>query len=95
MSRICSIIKRLKQPFERKPSRRCHYNKRGVAKRGFRSKDEAEAFIEAKGLKGYGAYRCKVCEMWHVGKLRIKKISRVTDRGNEIIRNIAKENDLW
>ena len=72
MSRICSIIKRLKQPFERKPSRRCHYNKRGVAKRGFRSKDEAEAFIESKRLKGYGAYRCKVCELWHVGKLRIK-----------------------
>lgn len=57
-----------KQPFERKPSRRCHYNKRGVAKRGFRSRDEAEAFIEAKGLKGYGVYRCKVCEMWHVGR---------------------------
>ena len=57
-----------KQPFERKPSRRCHYNKRGVAKRGFRSKDEAERFIEAKGLKGYGAYRCKVCELWHVGR---------------------------
>ena len=68
MSRICSIIKRLKQPFERKPSRRCHYNKRGVAKRGFRSKDEAERFIKAKGLKGYGAYRCKVCELWHVGR---------------------------
>ena len=57
-----------KQPFERRPSRRCHYNMRGVAKRGFRSRDEAERFIEAKGLKGYGAYRCKVCEMWHVGR---------------------------
>ena len=61
-----------KQPFERKPSRRCHYNKHGVAKRGFRSKDEAERYIEDKGLQGYGVYRCKVCEMWHVGKLRIK-----------------------
>lgn len=57
-----------KQPFERRPSRRCHYNKRGVAKRGFRSKDEAEMYIEAKGLEGYGVYRCKVCELWHVGK---------------------------
>ena len=70
MSRICSIIKRLKRPFERRPSRRCHYNKRGVAKQGFRSKDEAERFIEAKGLKGYGAYRCKVCELWHVGRIK-------------------------
>ena len=70
MGRICSIIKRLKQPFERKPSRRCHYNKRGMAKLGFRNKDEAERFIEAKGLEGYGVYRCKMCELWHVGKLK-------------------------
>ena len=61
-----------KQPSRRKPSRRCHYNKRGVAKQGFRSKVEAERFVEANGLEGYGAYRCKVCELWHVGKLRIK-----------------------
>ena len=62
-----------KQPSRRRPSRRCHYNKHGVAKRGFRSKAEAERYIGAKELKGYGAYRCKVCELWHVGKLRIKK----------------------
>lgn len=62
-----------KQPFERKPSRRCHYNKRGVAKRGFRSKDEAEAFIEAKGLQGYGIYQCKVCSMYHIGKQTTNK----------------------
>ena len=46
-----------KQPFERKPSRRCHYNRHGVAKLGFRSKAEAERFVEAKRLDGYGAYR--------------------------------------
>lgn len=63
-----------KQPFERKPSRRCHYNKRGVAKRGFRSKDEAGAFVEAKGLEGYGAYRCKLCELWHVGRIKTRGI---------------------
>lgn len=40
-----------------------------MAKLGFRSKDEAERFIKAKGLKDYGAYRCKVCELWHVGRI--------------------------
>ena len=62
-----------KQPFERKPSRRCHYNSRGVAKHGFQSKAEAEEYIEAKGLQRYEAYKCKVCSMWHIGKLRDNK----------------------
>lgn len=77
-----------KQPFERKPSRRCHYNKRGVAKRGFRSKDEAERFIEAKGLKGYGAYRCKVCELWHVGKKSLPRPLQGGVRGCGLITEI-------
>ena len=57
-----------KQPHERKPSHRCHYNRHGRAKVAFTDRADAEAFIVEHELDGYVAYRCKVCYLWHVGR---------------------------
>jgi len=41
-----------KQPRERKPSHRCHYNRHGRAKVAFTDRADAEAFIAGHGLDG-------------------------------------------
>ena len=57
-----------KQPHERRPSLRCHYNRHGKAKTAFGDGNDAEAFIAEHGLDGYAAYRCKVCSLFHIGQ---------------------------
>ncbi len=58
-----------KQPREHKPSRRCHYNRHGRAKVAFTDRADAEAFILEHSLTGYVAYRCRVCSLWHIGRI--------------------------
>lgn len=41
-----------KQPHERRPSLRCHYNRHGKAKTAFGDGNDAEAFIAEHGLDG-------------------------------------------
>ena len=52
---------------------RCHWNKqRGKhihAKRAFDSLEDANEYMYKRNLikQGYGAYRCRICGMYHIG----------------------------
>lgn len=55
---------------------RCHWNKRKgkrqLQKRKFLSLKEANDYIEQRNLKNYDAYKCKICNCYHIGHINNK-----------------------
>lgn len=50
--------------------KREHYTRKNGClkpKKSFKTKQEADAWIERYKMKGYVSYMCGVCEEWHIG----------------------------
>lgn len=53
---------------------RCHWNKkngkRQIQKRKFLSLKEARDYIDKRNLRNYEAYKCKICNCYHIGHIK-------------------------
>lgn len=60
------MVKHFARDNVKKSYPRRHYNSQKKTKKQFKTKEEAEEYLEKRKLKDYTIYLCDICSMYHI-----------------------------